>query len=73
MRGRSTGSCASVAFAGRTDNFKGDMKELRDLRFKCSTCGSRDWKGWLFATVMERAAWLEGLTVSPMGGGGPSF
>jgi hypothetical protein len=50
------------------------MRELRRLRFKCSACGSRDWKGWLFGDAEETAAWLEGrLVVSRTDGGRPTF
>jgi len=62
----------ALAFGGRLDDFKGNMRELRTLRFTCSACGSRAWRGWLFVGN-EAEAWLEGLTVSPVGGGGPTF
>ena len=41
------------------------MRELRTLRFTCSSCGSRDWSGWLFVNATGRDAWLEGLVVFP--------
>lgn len=63
----------AVALADKVDDFKGDMRELRDLRFKCTACGSHDWTGCLFVTDAEQEAWLEGLVVSPMDGGRPSF
>jgi hypothetical protein len=63
-----------LAFANRDLNgFKGDMRELRTLRFKCSACGSGDWRGWLFVDATERDAWLEGLVVSPVDGSRPTF
>jgi hypothetical protein len=49
------------------------MRELRTLRFKCTACGAYDWTGWLFVTAAEAQAWLQGLVVSPMDGGRPSF
>ncbi len=63
----------AVAFADKIDEFKGNMRELRTLRFVCSSCGSREWSGWLFVNATERDAWLEGLFVSPIDGGRPSF
>lgn len=38
----------ALAFADRIDDFRGNMRELRTLRFKCSACGSVHWDGWLF-------------------------
>jgi len=49
------------------------MRELRTLRFVCSSCSSRDWAGWLFVNDAERDAWLEGLVVSPVDGSRPTF
>jgi hypothetical protein len=69
--GRHAGT-GELAFGDRLDDFKGNMRELRTLRFTCSACGSRDWRGWLFI-ANEAEAWIEGLTVSLMGGDGPTF
>lgn len=63
----------ALAFADKIDECRADMTELRDLRFKCSACGSRDWRGWLFFKTAEAEAWLEGLVVSPIGDGRPGF
>lgn len=63
----------ALAFADKLDQCKGDMTELRPLRFKCQSCGSRDWRGWLFTRTADTEAWLEGLVVSPVDGGRPSF
>ena len=63
----------ALAFADRVNGFKGNMRELRTLRFLCSKCGSREWAGWLFVNAMERDAWLEGLVVSPVDGSLPTF
>ena len=63
----------AVAFADRIDDFKGNMRELRTLRFTCLGCGSREWAGWLFVNAAERDAWLEGLVVSSVDGSRPTF
>ncbi len=63
----------AVAFADKIDDFKGNMRELRALRFVCSKCGSREWTGWLFVDATERNAWLEGLVVSSVDGSRPTF
>jgi hypothetical protein len=64
----------ALAFADKVDELKGNMRELHRLRFRCSACGSRAWKGWLFGDAEETAAWLEGrLVVSPTDGGRPTF
>jgi hypothetical protein len=66
--------CRTLAFADRDlDAFRADMRELRTLRFVCSSCDSRDWTGWLFVDATEREAWREGLVMSPIGPGGPTF
>jgi hypothetical protein len=59
--------------AERFGGCKGGMTELRSLRFVCQLCGSRDRETKIFLRVGEAEAWLEGLTVSPIGGGGPAF
>lgn len=64
----------ALAFAGRTEDFKGNMTELRRLRFKCTACGSRAWTGWLFVSAEEVEAWHAGtLVVSTIDGSGPTF
>lgn len=53
---------------------KGNMKELRRLRFVCSLCGSRDWQGWLFFSALDAASFLQGQEMrSPVGGSRPTF
>jgi hypothetical protein len=59
-------------FGDRVDASKGDMRELRTLRFTCSAYGSRDWTGWLFVGG-EAETWLEWLTVSVVDGSRPTF
>jgi hypothetical protein len=49
------------------------MTELRSLRLVCQSCGSRERETTVFLRAGEAEAWLEGLTLSPMGGGRPSF
>ena len=59
--------------AERFGGCKGDMTELRRLRLVCQACGSRERDTKVFLRAGEAEAWLEGLTVSPIGGGGPAF
>jgi DNA-directed RNA polymerase subunit RPC12/RpoP len=59
--------------AERFGGCKGDMTELRSLRLVCQSCGSRERETTVFLRAGEAEAWLEGLSLSPMGGGGPSF
>jgi DNA-directed RNA polymerase subunit RPC12/RpoP len=56
----------ALAFADKVDQLKGDMTELRTLRFVCQACGSRDWRGWLFIDAGETAAFLA-TSASPAG------
>jgi hypothetical protein len=56
----------ALAVGDWLDDFKGDVRELWTLRFKCSACGS------LFVGN-EAEAWLEGLTVRPAVGRRPAF
>ena len=48
---------------------KGSMRLLSSLRFVCSRCGSRAWRGFLFVSREEAQAFLEGPTLR----GQPSF
>ena len=57
----------ALAFADRVETFKGDMTELRTLRFKCQACGSRDWAGWLLGNPADRDAFIGAA------GGPPAF
>jgi hypothetical protein len=59
--------------ADRFGGCKGDMREIHSLRLVCSSCGVRDWEAKVFLRAGQAEAWLEGLTVSPMDGGGPIF
>jgi hypothetical protein len=60
--------------AGKIGAEKGRMKELRTLRFVCSACGSRDWRGWLFVSAFDAACFLEGQEVrSIVDGSRPTF
>jgi hypothetical protein len=34
---------------------------------------ARDWQATVFIRAGQAEAWLEGLTMSPMAGGGPTF
>jgi hypothetical protein len=59
--------------AERFGGCKGDMTALRSLRLVCQSCGGRECETKVFLRAGEAEAWLEGLTLSPTGGGGPSF
>ena len=59
--------------ADRFGTCKGDMRAIDSLRLVCSSCGARDWQSTVFNAAGEAEAWLEGLVVSPMDGGGPTF
>ena len=64
----------AIAYEGKAEDLKGNMRELRRHKFVCSKCGSRAWRGWLFFSDEETKEWREGrLTVSPADGGRPSF
>jgi hypothetical protein len=59
--------------AERFGSCKDDMTEIHSLRLVCATCGARDWEATVFTRAGHGEAWLEGLTVSPMGGGRSTF
>ena len=50
--------------ANRFGGCKGDMTELRKLRFVCQSCGSRECETKVFLSAGKAEAWLEGLIVS---------
>jgi hypothetical protein len=59
--------------ANRFGGCKGDMTELRKLRFVCQSCGSRECETKVFLSAGKAEAWLEGLIVSRVDGGRPTF
>jgi len=67
--------CTRRAFvpAERFGVCKGDMRQIHNLRLVCSSCGARDWEAKVFLRAGQSEAWLEGLVVSPMDGGRPTF
>jgi hypothetical protein len=55
----------ALAFAGKVDALRGSMRELRTLRFVCSSCRSRDWQGWLLLDDADRVRFLGHLPPGP--------
>lgn len=45
---------------GKVEELRANMTELRSLRFVCSKCGSRVWRGWLLFTAEETTEFREG-------------
>ena len=60
-------SCShrACAFAGQVEDLRGNMRELRTLRFVCSRCGSTDWQGWLLRDDDDRRLFLSQGTAGP--------
>jgi hypothetical protein len=63
---------ASVAPWCRPSGLAAILRATHSLRLVCLACGARDWEAKVFLRAGAAEASLEGLTVSPIGGG-PAF
>jgi hypothetical protein len=58
--------------AERLGACNGDMHRIDRLRLVCSACGARDRQATISNRAVKAEAWLEGLSVSPLGVGRPT-